>query len=354
MHNLHQTCYICAKFAVAESILRQMKILVDRAIPFIKGVLEPFAEVCYIDGNSFSRKEVATADALIIRTRTRCDSSLLEGSKVQFIATATIGFDHIDLNYCRANNIAISTSAGCNARGVLQWVAAALATLAKQEGFTPHNRTLGVVGVGNVGKLIKEYAEAWGFLTICSDPPREEREHLGFVSLEEILRTADIITLHTPLDSTTYHLINSENIALLRPGAVLINASRGECVATEATKRNDLTYITDVWENEPNIDNEYLAKSLIATPHIAGYSAQGKANATALAVQALARHFDLPLKDWRPSEVKIVEPRAILWEEMCHSIEDYCNLKAESNMLRNKPNDFEHLRNNYHYREEYF
>ena len=331
-----------------------MKILVDKAIPFIKGVLEPFAEVHYIDGNAFSREEVATADALIIRTRTRCDSSLLEDSKVQFIATATIGFDHIDLDYCRAHNIAVSTSAGCNARGVLQWVAAALAILAKQERFTPQNRTLGVVGVGNVGKLVKEYAEAWGFRTICSDPPREEREHLGFVSLEEVLCTADIVTLHTPLDSTTHHLINCENIALLHSGATLINASRGECVATEATRRNDLTYITDVWENEPNIDSEYLAKSFIATPHIAGYSAQGKANATALAVQALARHFDLPLKDWRPSEVKMVEPKLISWEEMCSSIEPYCNLKAESSMLRNKPNDFEHLRNNYHYREEYF
>ena len=331
-----------------------MKILIDKAIPFIKGILEPFAEVQYLDGNAFSHKEVATADALIIRTRTRCDSSLLEGSKVQFIATATIGFDHIDLDYCRAHNIAVSTSAGCNARGVLQWVAAALALLAKQEAFTPQNRTLGIVGVGNVGRLVKEYAEAWGFRTICSDPPREEREHLGFVSLEEVLRTADIVTLHTPLDSTTHHLINCENIALLRSGATLINASRGECVATKATRRNGLTYITDVWENEPNIDSEYLSKSFIATPHIAGYSAQGKANATALAVQALARHFDLPLKDWRPSEVKTCEPKSISWEEMCASIEEYCDLATESNALRNNPELFEQLRNNYHYREEYF
>ena len=331
-----------------------MKILIDKAIPFIEGVLEPFAEVCYINGNAFSREEVATADALIIRTRTRCDSSLLEGSKVQFIATATIGFDHIDLDYCQAHNIAVSTSAGCNARGVLQWVAAALATLAKQEDFTPQNRTLGIVGVGNVGKLVKEYAESWGFRTICSDPPREEKEHLGFVSLEEVLQRADIVTLHTPLDTTTHHLINSGNISLLRSGATLINASRGECVATEATRRDDLTYITDVWENEPNIDYGYLAKSLIATPHIAGYSAQGKANATALAVQALARHFDLPLKEWRPREVKTCEPKSISWEEMYASIEEYCDLATESNALRNNPELFEQLRNNYHYREEYF
>lgn len=331
-----------------------MRVLIDRAIPFLKGVLEPFAEVEYIDGNAFTSELVRDADALIVRTRTRCDGPLLEGSKVQFIATATIGFDHIDLDYCRAHNIVVSTSAGCNARGVLQWVAASLALLAKREGFAPQERTLGIVGVGNVGKLVKEYAEAWGFRTICSDPPRQEREQLDFVSLEEVLRQADIVTLHTPLDPTTEHLINSNNISLLHSEATLINASRGECVATEATRRNDLTYITDVWENEPNIDSDYLAKSLVATPHIAGYSAQGKANATALAVQALAHHFDLPLKEWRPSEVEAVTPKPISWEEMCATIANYCNLTTESKALRNNPEQFEQLRNNYHYREEYF
>ena len=331
-----------------------MRILVDSAIPFIEGVLEPFAEVKYIDGKAFTKEAVASADALIIRTRTHCNRSLLEGSKVQFIATATIGFDHIDLDYCQAHNISVSTSAGCNARGVLQWVAAALAMLARKESFAPKERTLGIVGVGNVGQLVKEYAEAWGFRTLCSDPPRQKREQLDFVSLEEVLRGSDIVTLHTPLDSTTRHLINSENISLLRSGAALINASRGECVATEVTKRNDLTYITDVWENEPEIDREYLAKSIVATPHIAGYTAQGKANATALAVQALARHFDLPLKEWQPTEVATIAPRAISWEEMCATIERYCDLAAESKTLQNSPEQFESLRNDYHYREEYF
>lgn len=331
-----------------------MKVLIDSAIPFLQGVLEPFAEVEYLDGNHFTREAVQSANALIIRTRTRCNQSLLEGSKVQFIATATIGFDHIDLDYCRAHNIAVSTSAGCNARGVLQWVAAALAMVAKRDGFKPEERTLGIVGVGNVGKLVKEYAEYWGFRTICSDPPREELEHLGFVTLEEVLQSADIVTLHTPLDDNTRHLVNSDNISLLRSGATLINASRGECVATDATHRNDLTYITDVWENEPNIDSEYLTKSIVATPHIAGYSAQGKANASAMAVQALARHFDLPLKDWRPDEVKQMDPRLLSWEEMCSTISHYCDLEIESVPLHNHPEEFEHLRNNYRYREEYF
>ena len=331
-----------------------MRVLIDSAIPFLRGVLEPFADVAYLRGEEFTAEAVRGADALIIRTRTRCNRALLEGSKVQFIATATIGFDHIDIDYCRAHHIAISTSAGCNARGVLQWVAAALSMLAKREGFIPEERTLGIIGVGNVGKLVKEYAEMWGFRTICSDPPRQERENLPFVSLEEVIRSADILTLHTPLNDTTHHLINGENIQLLRSGATLINASRGECVATEATRRNDLTYITDVWENEPTIDMLHLAKSIIATPHIAGYSAQGKANASAMAIQALARHFDLPLKDWSTAEVATVAPRPISWEEMCATIDNFCDLEAESAPLKSGPKEFENLRNNYHYREEYF
>lgn len=331
-----------------------MRVLIDRAIPFIEGVLEPFAEVKYIDGDAFTSDIVKDADALVIRTRTRCNSALLDGSSVQFIVTATIGFDHIDLDYCRNRNIVVTTSAGCNARGVLQWIAAALAILAKRDGFTPERRTLGVVGVGNVGKLVKEYAEHWGFNTICCDPPRQEREGLDFVSLEEVLQGADIVTLHTPLDSSTRHLINSENIALLRSGATLINASRGECLATEATRRDDLTYITDVWENEPEIDGAYLAKSLISTPHIAGYSIQGKANASKLAVRALAQHFNLPLTTWQPSEVATPAPRLISWSEMCQTIEHYCDLRGESEMLRKSVAEFESLRNNYRYREEYF
>ncbi len=331
-----------------------MKVLVDIAIPFLKGVLEPYAEVEYLDGRAFTKETIKDADALIIRTRTICDRKLLEGSKVQFIATATIGFDHIDLEYCRSNNIEVATSAGCNARGVLQWVAAALVLLSKREGFAPEERVLGIVGVGNVGKLVKEYAQAWGFRVICCDPPREERERLGFVPIEEVLRNADIVTLHTPLNDTTMHLVNEQNITLLHSGATLINASRGECLATEATRRNDLTYITDVWENEPNIDAEYLAKSLVATPHIAGYSAQGKANATAMAVEALARHFDLPLRGWRPAEVSTTTPQQISWEGVCKTIAHHCDLVAESKTLRQNPEQFEALRNNYRYREEYF
>ncbi|MDE5962658.1 MAG: 4-phosphoerythronate dehydrogenase, partial [Alistipes sp.] len=159
-----------------------MKIVIDRAIPFLHGVLEPWAETVYCSGNAIDSDTVHDADALVVRTRTRCNEQLLDGSQVRFIATATIGFDHIDTAWCTARGIEVATAAGCNARGVLQWVAAALVWLSRRQGWRPADRTLGVVGVGHVGSLVAEYAAAWGFRVLCCDPPREAREHLGFIT----------------------------------------------------------------------------------------------------------------------------------------------------------------------------
>lgn len=330
-----------------------MKVIIDSAIPFIKGVLEPFAEVVYTPGDNFTTELVADADALIIRTRTRCNRELFEGSKVKFIATATIGFDHIDCRYCADNGIEVATAAGCNARGVLQWVAAVLVRLAKRENFTPSQRTLGIVGVGNVGSLVKQYAERWGFKVVCCDPPRQQRENLDFVSLQELVPQVDILTLHTPLDATTRGMINADLLAALRPGATVINASRGEVAQTEALLREDLTVAVDVWEHEPNIDARLLEKAIVSTPHIAGYSVQGKANATALAVRAVAKYFKLPLTEWYPEGMTGSVPQDIDWQRLIDTIDNYCNLDVESAPLKNG-GDFEALRNGYRLREEYF
>ena len=330
-----------------------MKVIIDSAIPFIKGVLEPFAEVVYTPGDNFTTELVADADALIIRTRTRCNRELLEGSKVKFIATATIGFDHIDCRYCADNGIEVATAAGCNARGVLQWVAAVLVRLAKRENFTPSQRTLGIVGVGNVGSLVKQYAERWGFKVVCCDPPRQQRENLDFVSLQELVPQVDILTLHTPLDATTRGMINADLLAALRPGATVINASRGEVAQPAALLREDLTVAVDVWEHEPNIDARLLEKAIVSTPHIAGYSVQGKANATALAVRAVAKYFKLPLTEWYPEGMTGSVPQDIDWQRLIDTIDNYCNLDVESAPLKNG-GDFEALRNGYRLREEYF
>ena len=331
-----------------------MKIVADQAIPFLQGVLEPWAEVVYAAGESITPALVRDADALIVRTRTRCDARLLAGSRVQFIATATIGCDHLDTAWCDAHGIAWATAIGCNARGVLQWVAAALAWLARREGWQPAQKTLGVVGVGHVGSLVAEYAAAWGFRVLCCDPPREAREHLGFLPLDEVARQADLLTLHTPLDATTRHLIDARLLGLLPPGTTLLNAARGEVVDTAALLASGRACLLDVWEHEPMPDRTLLRRALLATPHIAGYSRQGKANATALAVAALARHFGLPLAGWYPAGVAPSRPAPIGWEELLRTIDGAFAIEAESERLKAAPEAFESLRNRYRYREEYF
>lgn len=331
-----------------------MKVIIDSAIPYIKGVLEPYAEVLYRDGREFSPHEVSDADVLVIRTRTRCDEALLARSRVKMIATATIGFDHIDLTYCATHGIRVVTAAGCNAAGVLQWVSAALALIQSQEGWQPNERTIGIVGVGNVGSLVERYGKMWGFNVLRCDPPRKEREGGDFLSLEEVAERSDIITFHTPLDSSTFHMIDEKLLSLLPSHSTIINASRGEVASTEALLAAPQRLCIDVWEGEPNINLALLEKAFVATPHIAGYSAQGKANASSIVVRATAREFGLPLTEWYPAQVQRVERCDIGWEDMCQSISQHCDLTAQSAELRQQSSHFESLRNNYHYREEYF
>lgn len=331
-----------------------MKVIIDNAIPYISGILEPYAEVVYRGGSDFSADDVRDADALIIRTRTRCNEALLSGSRVKLIATATIGFDHIDMEYCASHSIQVVTAAGCNAAAVLQWVAASLALLSKEQGWMPMQRVLGIVGVGHVGSLVEEYARRWGFQILRCDPPRKEREGGDFISLEELVSRADIITLHTPLDATTHHLIDERVIKLMRPDAVLLNASRGEVASTEALISAPQRLLLDVWEREPNLDNRLLEKVLVATSHIAGYSSQGKGNASAAVVAAVAKTFGLPIAGWYPQQVKQIERQPISWPMMCDTIKDYCDLEAETQYLKSHPTMFEQIRNNYPLREEYF
>ena len=331
-----------------------MRVVIDAAIPYIKGCLEPYSEVIYLPANEITADIVRCADALIIRTRTQCNKSLLEGSAVKFIATATIGTDHIDHDYCAAHNIKVCSAPGCNARGVLQWVAATLRHITISDKRTPESYTLGVVGVGNVGSLVSEYARHWGFKVLECDPPRQAREGGDFHTIEEIAKRCDIITLHTPLDCTTRHLVDNAIIDIIRPNAIIINASRGEVVNNSAVANSNHRYIFDVWESEPNIAQEVLQRATLATPHIAGYSVQGKANATSMVVNALAHHFGLPLTEWYPESVERTTPRLISWSELCETISKYCDIEKESLSLKNSPQNFELMRNNYNYREEYF
>ncbi|MDR1673040.1 MAG: 4-phosphoerythronate dehydrogenase [Bacteroidales bacterium] len=292
-----------------------MKTVIDDKIPFIRGVLEPYAEVSYLPASvcAHGNGTEVDADALIVRTRTKCNEATLSGSSVKFIATATIGFDHIDTQWCEANGIRWTNAPGCNSGSVRQYVAAVLAVLAARYGFAFGDMTLGVVGVGNVGAKVAQLGRELGMNVLLNDPPRARMEGTdAFVSLEEIVRRSDIVTLHVPLDCSsedrTFRLFDAEMLSRMKSSAMLINSSRGEVVDNSALKtalqRKTIKAATlDVWENEPEIDCELLSLIDIATPHIAGYSADGKANGTAMSVQALSRHFGLPLTDWYPAEM---------------------------------------------------
>lgn len=331
-----------------------MRVIIDSAIPYISGVLEPYAEVIYAPGSEITAKSVEECDAMIIRTRTKCDKRLLEGSKVKFIATATIGTDHIDIPYCLSKRIIIASAGGCNARGVLQWVAAALKHICTSDNQAPANYTLGVVGVGNVGSLVAEYARKWGFNVMECDPPRAKREKLNFYSIEELAKQCNIITLHTPLDKSTHHLVDERLLNLMGGDTTIINASRGAVVDNRVIAKRSNRYIFDVWEDEPNIDPTTLDRAALATPHIAGYSKQGKANATAMSVRALASYFGLPLMTWYPDGITPTTPKDITWQELCDTIDSHCPICTQTEALKQQPEEFETMRNNYEYRNEYF
>ena len=331
-----------------------MRIIIDSDIPHIRGILEPYAEVKYLRGAEIDAKSIQNYDALIIRTRTKCDEALLRGSNVKIIATATIGTDHIDIDYCQHSGIEVRNAKGCNARGVLQWIAAVLRHITLTDNKQPSNYCLGVVGVGSVGSLVSKYAHHWGFRIIECDPPRHEREGGEFYPIERLAKECDILTFHTPLDSTTQHLLNESLLRTMRHDAVILNASRGGVVDNLAVANSSHRYYFDVWENEPNIDPLILEKSVIATPHVAGYSAQGKANATAMVVNQIAEYFNLPITTWYPSDAPRSCARLISWEELCRTIDEYYPISEESEKLKLHPEQFEAMRNNYSYRKEYF
>ena len=344
---------------------KPIRIVADCDIPFLKGVLEPYAQVRYIKGDAIGNHDLIDADALIVRTRTRCDSALLDATQVKLIATATIGFDHIDTRYCQAHGIAFETAQGCNARGVLQYIMAALARLAALDGWTPSQKTLGVVGVGNVGSLIAQYGELFGFHVLRCDPPKALIDPQGhYVPLEQLLTEADVVTCHVPLERggayPTLQMAAAAFFNAMRRGSVFINSSRGQVIddqaLLDALRGGHLSHaVVDTWNNEPHIHPELLQRATFTTSHIAGYSIQGKAAGTAAVVRAIGRHFGLPLCDWYPQEVQPSRPDLTIgWQQMAQAMPRYFDIEAETAQLKSHPERFEQIRNHYAYRTEFF
>ncbi|MDE7396949.1 MAG: 4-phosphoerythronate dehydrogenase, partial [Muribaculum sp.] len=327
-----------------------MKVIIESKIPFIAGVLEPLGvTVEYLSPDAITPEAIRDADALIVRTRTKCDRALLHDSSISFIATATIGTDHLDLPYLRSRSITAVNAPGCNAPAVAQYVWAAIDSWQKR-----HSRhrvlTVGVVGAGHVGSIVAQWGESMGHRMLLCDPPRAIAEGSGsFTSLDKIAEEADIITFHTPLiidgNFPTYHLFDRKLAESLKCQPLIINSSRGPVADTQALidaldsgKISDAAI--DTWEGEPDIDRKLLNRTFIATPHIAGYSLEGKKRATTMVLDALTNHFGLPkvyISDPAPLDIPaIITPRQIAYDPSI----DTANLKAH-------PEQFELQRNNY-------
>ncbi|QZE13087.1 4-phosphoerythronate dehydrogenase [Halosquirtibacter laminarini] len=346
-----------------------MKIIIDDKIPFIQGVFEPYAKVIYVGGSDFTPQLVRDADALIIRTRTKCNRSLLEGSKVKFIATATIGFDHIDRDYCASKGIIWKNAPGCNSWSVAQYMAAVFALLFINKGVDVQGKTLGIVGVGNVGSKVAKYASALGMRVLLCDPPLEQSgSYMDFVSLKEIKEQCDIITFHVPLsmegEHKTFHMVDEQFLNECSRTPILCNTCRGEVFSTEsvllALKEKMIEEVViDCWEDEPAINQELLNLAFIATPHIAGYSRDGKAMGTTMSVHSMAAYFKLPLLDWSPEgieppvcpiiDIDVHGGRSALWNTIYHTYP----IEKEVDLLKHHVATFEQQRGDYPLRREF-
>lgn len=348
-----------------------MKLIIDDKIPYIRGAFEDVSEVIYLSGAKTTAEIAKDADAIVTRTRTICNEKLLTGSSVKFIATATIGFDHIDTDYCDANGIRWTNAPGCNSKSVEQYIASTLMVLAEKNGWNMSEKCIGIVGVGNVGSKVARVAEIFGMKVLLNDPPIERAEGSEkFVSIETIMNEADIITLHVPLnmkgEDATFHLGNELFLSSLKKKPVLINSCRGEVIETEAVKaglKNGQisAFVCDCWENEPEIDLELLSLTEIATPHIAGYSKDGKATGTLMSVQAINEFFGLGLENWKPTGVEAPkEPefeidgselteQQILSKAILHTYD----IRNDDKTFRANTELFEQLRGDYPTRREF-
>lgn len=330
-----------------------MKIIIDDNIPYIRDAISRMdVDAIYIKGVDIKPEDLCDADAMIIRTRTICDEKLLAGSSVKFIATATIGYDHIDTDYLRRAGIAWTNCPGCNASSVRQYVENTLLLLSHNFNLSLDKATIGIVGCGHVGSLIEVMARSLGMRVLVNDPLIDNPD---YVDLETIEREADVITFHVPLTREgkykTYHLADKAFFDKLNHAPFIINTSRGAVVDNgelkSALKAGKIRQaIIDTWENEPNIDLELLNSVYIGTPHIAGYSADGKVNADNMAIKALCDFFHIP----NPGTINPPSlPDDFVYTgdklELYNPLTDSDNLKASPAM-------FEHLRGNYPLRRE--
>ncbi|MCQ2973369.1 MAG: 4-phosphoerythronate dehydrogenase [Bacteroidales bacterium] len=341
-----------------------MKIVCDNKVRFLGDVFHGIANVEYYPGSEIDKTKVKDADALLVRTRTQCNENLLSGSSVKFIGTATIGFDHIDTNYCEKNGIFWTNAPGCNSGSVCQYIISVLHCLSKYYGFLLNKKTIGIIGAGHVGSKVIKASKILGMNVLVNDPPLQKlgNKDYDFCDIDYLLKNSDIVDIHVPFNKdgeySTNHLVNSEFISKMKKNSIIINSSRGPVADNlellEALKHEKiLTAVLDVWENEPKINIELLQRVFLATPHIAGYSVDGKANATMQIVRQLSKFFNLNLNNWTPS-VKGYDGFMLNYDLITdyeQVIKSY-NVLRDSEKLKTSPEKFEWFRENYPTRRE--
>lgn len=347
-----------------------MKILADENIPLAREAFSPLGEVQCFAGRSLQAEQVRDADVLLVRSVTRVNEALLAGSRVQFVGSATIGFDHIDRDYLRECNIGFSSAPGCNAVSAAEYVLSVLMVLSQQQGFAWQKKTVGIIGCGNVGLRVQQRLQALGVTCLCNDPPRAAREGgADFVELDALLAQADIVTLHVPLETRGKHptlqLANADFFSKMKADGVFINTSRGDVMAQAALaaklrEHKSFTAVLDVWENEPSISTPMLEKVTLGTPHIAGYSFDGKLRGTEMLYHAVSAYFQLDLH-W--SAAPYLPPAPLTQLHFSASADAASilrqavwaayDVRVDDARLRHAPSNFDELRKNYPLRREF-
>ncbi|MDH7603375.1 MAG: 4-phosphoerythronate dehydrogenase [Melioribacter sp.] len=352
-----------------------MLIIADENIPQVKEAFSAFGDVKLLAGRSITKGDLKDADVLLVRSVTKVNKDLLEGTNIKFVATATIGTDHIDKDYLKEKNIAFADASGCNAYSVAEYVICAVTSIFYKLGKKFSESSIGIIGYGNIGKKVAKFTRALGFKVLINDPPLQREGYPEeFCSLDETL-LCDVVTFHVPLNKSgidkTFHLLDESNIGLIKKGAILINSSRGPVVDNQVLKRRlvekkDLITILDVWENEPKIDTQLLDLVNIGTPHIAGYSYEGKINSTVFIYNKFCDYMNVK-PSWQPvvNEVEnslitidINESIEKMLNEVCKKIYD---IEEDSHLLKQaknyNPDDFgiyfDSLRKHYRIRREF-
>ncbi len=349
-----------------------MKILVDENMPYARELFSRLGDVKAVPGRPIPVAELIDADALMVRSVTKVNEALLAGKPVKFVGTATAGTDHVDDAWLKQAGIGFSAAPGCNAIAVVEYVFSALLMLAERDGFALRDRTVGIIGVGNVGGRLQKRLEALGIRTLLCDPPRADRGDEGeFHALDELVAQCDVLTFHTPLFNEgpykTLHMADEALLRALKPGTILINACRGPVVDNVALLKclqagQDLSVVLDVWEPEPDLNVELLAKVDIGTAHIAGYTLEGKARGTTQVFEAYSTFIGnaqqvaldtlLPTPEF--GRLTLHGPfDELTLKRLVHLVYDVRRDDALLRKVAGMPGEFDKLRKHYHERREW-